>query len=282
MTTNYLDELLSRIESSRDRYFTWIVSTALLSLVFGIWCRAPGLAVSLPSAGGASISINVGYILVFGIPVIASALVFSFTHLQKMHRYQEILCKELQGRGTTLNELQMLQYNGKLQSGKTDSWLVRRSSGFRDFLIGSMIFGLPVLGQLFIVDAYSSLKIFSVSQTTKSSNNAGNIHANRLLIDGIHGKKFGLFELDLNLNADRRVFLEDSSTEQACALIFSDPNQSVSQCPYIQYPYMYPLANTVINTFFLLFSFLITIVSFRYYFDSPELPETNTEKQNLN
>jgi hypothetical protein len=78
----------------RDRFSAWSLVLGFMSFTMAVWTTAPSLEVKLPLVAGTDVSINIGYILSIGIPVLTLAVGLTYSMLFTMRTYQEsAICK---------------------------------------------------------------------------------------------------------------------------------------------------------------------------------------------
>lgn len=149
-----LPTTLERIARYRDRFSASGLIIGFLSILAAIWTTAPALDFNLPLVGGAKVGINVGYVMMAGMLILALPMAWLISPLLSMRRLQEAVIAEV-GRGAvSLLEAQRYELVGPFKPAKKDGVWAR---GVYSFSIGVryfVFFACPVLGIIWIGEAY--------------------------------------------------------------------------------------------------------------------------------
>ena len=153
---------LEKIAKFRDRFSAWSLVLGFLSFTLAVWTTAPSLEVKLPLVAGTEVSINIGYILSIGIPVLTFAVGLTYSALFTMRSYQEGALEKLDQVNITLGRSEALTLAGPLafKSNKKCIEMLgyKITAGTRIFIF----FVLPILAQIWILAAYTKLSVYSV------------------------------------------------------------------------------------------------------------------------
>lgn len=145
---------LGKIAQYRDRFSAGALIVGFVSVLMALWTTAPALDVTLPLVGGAKVGLNVGYVLMAGIPVITLALMWLTGPLLSMQRLQHAVLADVERHGVDLSITQRRELLGPFAPETTDerwaSYAYRLSSAVRYFIF----FMCPLLGGLWIAEEY--------------------------------------------------------------------------------------------------------------------------------
>jgi len=145
---------LARIGHYRDRFSAGGLVIGFVSALMALWTTAPALDVSLPLVGGAQAGLNVGYVLMAGITVLAIAIMWLVGPLLSMRRLQEAVLQDVERQSISLSATQRRELLGPFVSENADKrWDLTGyhfSAGIR-YLI---FFVCPLLGQFWIAEEY--------------------------------------------------------------------------------------------------------------------------------
>ncbi len=89
-----LSPALDRIGRYRDRFSGWGLVVSFVSVITALWTTAPALDVEVPLVGGAKVGINVGYVMMAGMPLLMVAMAWVMAPLLAMRRLQEATLQE--------------------------------------------------------------------------------------------------------------------------------------------------------------------------------------------
>lgn len=149
-----MDNAIERIIAHRDKFQAWGSVLSVLALLAAMWVTAPTLQVNIPLAGGASASINAGYILALGPTFIAFGQLWSFGSLVAMRQYQiKMIAND---NNLDKDGPHLLSIMGPLSSfankpeNNTSRTLIRQTSSARRGR-SIVFFMVPILAQIIIV-----------------------------------------------------------------------------------------------------------------------------------
>jgi hypothetical protein len=86
--SDWPDKATDRLEKLRDRISTWAMAVSSVCVVCAVWMRAPGLDVELPPGGETKMSLNVGYVLALGMPLLLLAYAWAVAPLVALRALQ--------------------------------------------------------------------------------------------------------------------------------------------------------------------------------------------------
>lgn len=270
---------LNFIMKYRDRYTVSSIFVMVLSLLLLLWVTAPSLNISIPMLGGASVNINVGYVLSGGIPLISFLCLWNLGWLEGINRLQRRIV--LNQKNYALSN--RLLFFGPLtpNQGHSPSEEKRAHIGIKPDLhfvaswtrIGLFVF-IPFLAQLAILNGYFQLKYTTMDQLKSTLSREG-------APQGFAGGSRAVpFFTRMNFESaclsggnecsgrESRVifFVEDSTLQGLCTEAFvPEVERDVAfrqDCVYANFPRFSPLLNTVVNILFFLLSALVTLRSF--------------------
>lgn len=149
-----MDNAIERIIAHRDKFQAWGSVLSVLALVAAMWVTAPTLQVNIPLAGGASASINAGYIIALGPTFIAFGQLWSFGSLVAMRQYQtKMLANDnnLEKDGPRLLSIMgpLSSFANKPENDTSRALIRQTSSARRGRSI--VFFIVPILAQIIIV-----------------------------------------------------------------------------------------------------------------------------------
>ncbi len=155
--SNCLDLALENVKHYRDRFSAWGTLVGIVAFVAGMWMVAPTLEVSVPLVGTATATINLGYVLMGGMPLLAILQAWLLGALASMRRNQEAVLDEV-GQGAELSSSQRLNFLGPLSSTpNSDNRAFNLALWVRIFVF----FILPVFAELWIgVEYFSRLCVY--------------------------------------------------------------------------------------------------------------------------
>ncbi len=251
---------LEKIAKYRDRFSAWSLVLGFLSFTLAVWTTAPNLEVKLPLVAGTDVSINIGYILSIGIPVLTFAVGLTYSALFTMRSYQEGALEKLEQESMPLGRSEAITLAGPL-AFKSNKKSIERlgykiSTGIRIFIF----FVLPILAQIWILSAYTKLSVYSVESTITHNNSKAtkenwNIHKIR---------KLGIFT-EWEISRPENTYLPDSTLERKCARIFADNEKDNSGCVYSNFPQFMPILNGVLNLVFFILLLLLVKAGYVIY-----------------
>lgn len=251
---------LEKIAKYRDRFSAWSLVLGFLSFTLAVWTTAPSLEVKLPLVAGTDVSINIGYILSIGIPVLTFAVGLTYSALFTMRSYQEGALEKLEQGSMMLGQSEALTLAGPLAFNSNKKSIERLgykiSTGTRIFIF----FVLPILAQLWILAAYTKLSVYTVESTiahnsSKATKDKWNIHKIRTL---------GIFT-EWEISRPENTYLPDSTLERKCANIFADKHKDDSGCVYSNFPRFMPILNGVVNLVFFVLLLLLVRAGYVIY-----------------
>ena len=244
---------LDKIAKYRDRFSAWSLVIGFLSFILAVWTTAPSLEVKLPLVAGADVSINIGYILAIGIPVLTLAVGFTYSALFTMRSYQEGAIEKLEQVSTPIGKSEAMTLAGPL-AFKSDKISIG-NLGYKISMYTRIfiVFVLPVLAQLWILAAYGNLSVYTVESTILKNEKVAAKHKWR-----VHKiRALGMFT-EWEILRPENVYLPDRTLERRCAIIFEDKKTNNSDCVYSNFPRFMPILNSTANVaFFVLLLLLV-------------------------
>jgi hypothetical protein len=150
-------DVLEKVGKFRDRFSLMGSALAIVAILAAVWVRAPTLEIELPLGAEAKVSLNVGYVLAFGIPGIAVAYAWAIGYLVSMRRYQFEILQRYRGHLSCDQELLMLQLGAASRTPQYYDWLDRLAAITNTFARGLILFAIPGVACLFIAIAYFSM-----------------------------------------------------------------------------------------------------------------------------
>lgn len=248
---------LEKIAKYRDRFSAWSLVLGFLSFTLALWTTAPSLEVKLPLVAGTDVSINIGYVLSLGIPVLTFAVGLTYSTLFTMRSYQEGALDKFEQGNVPLGKSEALTLAGPLAFKRnlrgSERLGYKISVGIRIFIY----FVLPILAQVWILSAYTKLSVFTVESTISAN-------AEKPIVDDwrFHKiRKLGIFS-EWSISRPENTYLPDSTLERKCSVIFINKDRDSSECVYMNFPRFMPLLNLIVNLLF--FIFLVFLVRSGY------------------
>ncbi|MEW8437357.1 MAG: hypothetical protein AB2689_04290 [Candidatus Thiodiazotropha taylori] len=251
---------LDKIAKYRDRFSAWSLVIGFLSFTLAVWTTAPSLEVELPLVAGTDVSINIGYILSIGIPVLTFAVGLTYSALFTMRSYQEGALEKIEQGSVFLGRSEALTLAGPLAFKRNKKSIERLgyriSFGTRIFIF----FVLPILAQIWILAAYTNLSVYTVESTIahnsdKTTKDNWNIHKIRTL---------GIFT-EWEISRPENTYLPDATLERKCADIFANKDEDNSGCVYSNFPRFMPILNGVVNLVFFVLLLLLVRAGYVIY-----------------
>jgi len=157
------DKTTDRQEKLRDRFSTWGMAVSSMCVVCAVWMRSPGLRVELPLAGETKMSLNVGYVLALGMPLLLLAYAWVIAPLVVLRA----LHKEARASGARGPDdyLARVRRVGALRAARESSRFGRAVVAVALGTRVLVLFVLPPLAFLFISNVYfRDLHVFDVGR----------------------------------------------------------------------------------------------------------------------
>ena len=227
-----MDQSLSLISKYRDRFSAWGLVIGFLSLIVAVWTRAPGLEVQIPFVGGAQVGLNVGYVMMAGMILLALSMAWLIGPLLAMRRIQQAVLEELESGKATLSAPERREFLGAIALDTSDGpWakgVYRLATGIRYFVF----FICPVLSIVgFIGNSYFlELEAIDKKQLTEYVLNHSKNSQGHLTITGFPPElkeritfiEYFLKSKPQNSNGEQLndFVVEDSKMEKRCIQIW--------------------------------------------------------------
>lgn len=255
-----VDPIIELIERQRDRFSTWGLLVSTLGAIVAIWMRAPSLEVEIPFAADAKISLNVGYVLALGMPLLAVASGWVMGPLMSMRVLQRAL---LSGAPNSYTAIERLRIEGQLRNAEHPEWLGRAAMRITVAMRLLVLFGLPVLATVIIgIRYFGGLQVYADRQYDVLRRD---VSAREFFL-GAH-----LVGRDGKPIEDPQFSIPDSRTEHACRELWkreaaarareervaasspqeakagSDTGNSTEECSYDAFPRLVLPLNSALN-----------------------------------
>jgi hypothetical protein len=162
--SDWPDKATDRLEKLRDRFSTWAMAVSSVCVVCAVWMRAPGLDVELPLGGETKVSLNVGYVLALGMPLLLLAYAWTLAPLVALRALQRDAIESASSTPASDDYLGRVRRFGVLRAAHEPSRFGRTVVLFALGTRILVLFVLPPLAFLFIANVYFlDLHVFDAS-----------------------------------------------------------------------------------------------------------------------
>jgi hypothetical protein len=159
---------LERVVKLRDRFSLSSTALAIVAALMAVWVRAPTLEIELP-LGEAKASLNVGYVLALGIPVIAIVSALAIGNLVIARRYQYEILHARRSKKPHAEPLLLLQLGAPSRETAYFHPLDWVASTLSKAAIGFVLFVVPTVACVWIgYDCLTNLELFPANPAVYS------------------------------------------------------------------------------------------------------------------
>lgn len=149
-----IKDIAERVDVLRDRFAAWGLLVATVALAAAVWTTAPTLELKLPLPAGTEVTLNLGYVLAIGMPLLAIAYAWTIAPLLAVRRYQDAVAREVGQGNADLSSIERLRMMGPFgePTGESPWQRAAWSPSFGARVL--MLIVVPVLAQIWIGEQY--------------------------------------------------------------------------------------------------------------------------------